>query len=137
MLKIFSIISLIVFNSNVNYVQVESIECYSNIGEKIEFNFKFNSDYSSSHQIVVIVDLFNDNGKYLGNYKNTLKIVAEKEAVARIDYLYGENMYAMVDVLYDDNELVSNAKFEFFDINKCYLNEIRKVSKQNKENQNI
>ena len=42
MLKLLTIASLVILNSNINFVEINSIECVSNIGEKIgHFNQLF------------------------------------------------------------------------------------------------
>ena len=69
--KLFIIFSVLLNSVSANYVNVERIECYSNIGEKIQFSFDFDSDYINSHELNVTFEIYDGNEVNLINYNNS------------------------------------------------------------------
>ena len=74
--------------------------------------------------------LYKIDGELIGEYQNSLKVIGDKKTLAKLDYIYNDQTYALIDVNYNENLLVSNAKFEFYDVEKCYLNKENKECKR-------
>ena len=70
MIKIFTILSLISSNLNVNYLSLESIVYYqsNDIYRNIVFNFE--SDSLSNHTIKVYLDFYYEDNLFLRTYNN-------------------------------------------------------------------
>ena len=82
--KLFIIFSVLLNSVSANYVNVERIECYSSIGEKIQFSFDFDSDYINSHELNVTFEIYDNNEVNLINYNNSIKVIGEKNAKATL-----------------------------------------------------
>ena len=124
--KLFILFSLFLSSIKANYISVEKIECYSNIGEKIQFNFEFESDYINVHELVVNFEIYDEGNLKVANYTNSIKIVGNKKSIATIDYLYKDRMYVYVTVNNEEEKIVDRVRFDLKGNNKCYLNELMK-----------
>lgn len=121
--KLFIIFSVLLNSVSANYVNVERIECYSSIGEKIQFSFDFDSDYINSHELNVTFEIYDGNEVNLINYNNSIKVIGEKNAKATLDYIYQNNIHVYVSVNWKEEKIVNRVRFDLKENNKCFLND--------------
>lgn len=125
--KLMLVFNLLVSVFRVNYVDVEYIECYANYKEKIRFDFSFNSDSTSNHNIYVLIELYDLSNKKIVEYSNSLTIIGDKKVSASIDYLYQENLYALISIKCDDIDLINYLRFDFYKSQSCELNNSNRI----------
>lgn len=126
MFRIIMMFAMFFSTSNIKYSEIEKIECYTNVGENIEFIFSFDCDYVSSHEFLVSFEIFKKDGVFINRYDNAIKILGKKDAKASIDYIYNDDLYVILCVVKDGEKIIDNLRFDLKNNNKCYLDDINR-----------
>jgi hypothetical protein len=121
MLKVLLSLGLFLTTISNNYVCVNSIEYYQSNSEIKEFIFNFESDYFSSHEIVVSLDFYQDD-KLIRGYSSSLKLIGEKQAKAKLSLNNTQDSYVLISVYYNNTSIIENARLNMYVQSDCFMN---------------
>lgn len=122
MLKYLTIATMLSSLNSYSYVEINSIEYYQQKSDIKEIIFDFKSDYLSTHTIEVTMEFYNIDNQFIKGYKNELKFLGKKKAIANINYNYYKNSYVLININYNGKYLINNAKINIYVQEDCFIN---------------